>query len=431
MIGILTAMFTDQVTVKVRAGKGGDGIVSFRRERFVDRGGPDGGDGGDGGDVVFVGDRNVNTLRNFRHNQQLHAKEGSNGGSAKKHGKNGEDLFVKVPVGTVILHEERVIADITKDGQSEVVAYGGSGGFGNAHFKSSRRQAPKVAENGEEGDEFDLQLELKLLADVGLVGLPNAGKSTFLSVVSNAKPEIADYPFTTLAPNLGVADIDNESLLIADIPGLIEGASEGKGLGDDFLRHVERTAVLLHLVDAYSDSLETDYKTIEKELKDYKIDLSGRPTIVVLSKTDGLDDEIIADQMKTLKKAAKGKDILTISSQAKQGLDEVLRAASKLVATSRQQQEKAEEVEDDEAPVYTLNDDSWWKVEKGDKGVFIVTGPKIQRFARRTNYENEWGVVRLKDIMGKLGIRHELERQGAEPGDTIYFGNGQKHKIEF
>lgn len=281
--------FIDEVTIQVRAGDGGNGRVSFRHEKFVDRGGPDGGDGGKGGDVVFMASRNQNTLVAFRYQKELIAEPGGPGGKTRKHGRNGKDLTVSVPVGTTISADGVVIGDLTEDEQTCIVAAGGRGGFGNAHFISSTRQAPKFAEPGGEGEEKALTLELKLIADVGLVGLPNAGKSTFLSVVSNARPKIADYPFTTLTPNLGVVDVeDGRSMLIADIPGLIEGAAEGKGLGDAFLRHVERTAVLLHLVDATSETIPEDYMTIEAELASYKVDLSAKPRIVALTKTDAL-----------------------------------------------------------------------------------------------------------------------------------------------
>ncbi|MBC7459242.1 GTPase ObgE, partial [Candidatus Saccharibacteria bacterium] len=245
-------MFVDTAKVFVQAGRGGNGAVSFRREIYIDMGGPDGGDGGKGGDVIFVGTEGINTLIDFRYKPELKAAVGQAGSKRDRHGRSGEAMYVKVPVGTIVKRDGRIIADFVRAGQEEVIARGGDGGFGNAHFKSSVRQTPRIAENGEDGDVFEAELELKLLADVGLLGFPNAGKSTFLSVVSNARPEIADYAFTTLTPNLGVADIDDGSLLIADIPGLIEGASEGKGLGDAFLRHVERTAVLLHLIDAYT-----------------------------------------------------------------------------------------------------------------------------------------------------------------------------------
>ena len=252
-------MFVDIVTVNLTAGKGGDCSRSFRREKFIDKGGPDGGDGGKGGDVVFEAVNDIDTLINLRFQPELAAENGGNGGKAKCHGKNGDDLVVRVPVGTVVKRDGKVVADLVTNGQREIIAKGGAGGYGNWHFKTSVRQAPTIAERGEPGEAFTAELELKMLADVGLIGLPNVGKSTFLSVVSNARPEIADYEFTTLIPNLGVAKIDDASLLIADIPGLIEGASVGKGLGAEFLRHVERTAVFLHLIDAWHDDVAQDY----------------------------------------------------------------------------------------------------------------------------------------------------------------------------
>ena len=275
-------MFVDKAVVQLKAGDGGNGAVSFRHEIYVDKGGPDGGDGGNGGDIILQASRNQNTLAAFRFHKLLTAQLGQPGSKRRMHGRNGRDLLVQVPVGTAVVDlDGKLLIDITEDGQKVIIASGGKGGFGNAHFVSSTRQAPRIAEKGELGEEKELVLELKMIADVGLVGLPNAGKSTFLASVSNAKPEIASYPFTTLTPNLGVVDVgDNSSLLIADIPGLIEGASEGKGLGDDFLRHVERSGVLLHLVDAYNDDVQIAFKTIYEELKAYKIDLTKRPQIV-------------------------------------------------------------------------------------------------------------------------------------------------------
>ena len=307
-----------------------------------------------------------------------------------------------------------------------IVAKGGKGGFGNAHFVSSRRQAPRVAEKGEAGQEIELTLELKMIAEVGLIGLPNAGKSTLLATISNAKPEIANYPFTTIRPNLGVADIsENRSLLVADIPGLIEGASEGKGLGDDFLRHVERTRVLVHLVDAYSDDITRDYKTIRAELAAYRIDLTDRPEIVAISKIDGLDDDIVKDLTKQLKKvAAKGTEIVAISSMSGVGVKQLLFKAAEYV--DRQQAEAP--VETAEAiPVISLPPTALkWTVEKQKKG-FVVSGEKIERFARRTDFDNPAGIERLRDIMRKMGIMHQLERQDINPGDPIILGATVEH----
>jgi len=436
-------MFVDKAVVKVVAGKGGDGAVSFRHEKFVDKGGPDGGNGGKGGDVIFQADRNQNTLADFRFTPELKATKGENGAKRKRHGKNGQNLIVKVPVGTQVFSlssprtreargehsernagdpEKRIIADFTEDGQIQVIATGGDGGFGNAHFTSSTRQAPRVAEKGEAGDEYELTLELKLIADVGLVGLPNAGKSTFLSVTTNAKPEVADYAFTTLNPHLGVADIDDTSLLIADIPGLIEGAAEGKGLGHEFLRHVERTGVLLHLIDVYNEDVAKVYKIIRSELKEYSAELAKRPEVIALTKIEGLDDEMITDAIKKLQQVvSKGVKVFAISSQAHKNTPELLRELSRAVLESKKAQADAEVDDTDGIKVFTLADDTdAWKVEKTKDG-YTVRGKKIEKFARRTDFESYHARQRLRDIMKKMGIVYELNRNGAKPDSEIHF----------
>ena len=419
-------MFVDKVSVSIKGGDGGNGVVSFRHEKFVDRGGPDGGDGGDGGDVIAVGSNSQNTLASYRFHQELSAKPGKPGFKQKKHGRSGKDLEIKVPVGTVISADGVILADIISHDQRVVIAKGGKGGFGNAHFVSSRRQSPQIAEKGEPGQEHDAVMELKLIAEVGLVGLPNAGKSTLLSRISNAKPEIASYPFTTIVPNLGVADINQDrSILVADIPGLIEGASEGKGLGDEFLRHVERTKVLVHVIDAYNDDLASAYQTIRKELKAYRIDLSSRPEVIALSKVDGLDQEMINDLTSQLKIALKDKQakIYPISAKSGTGLKDLLYATAEIIDTYN------EEVADipEQIPVISLEDtgDSW-SVDFRD-GNFVVIGPKIERFAQRTDFENSDGVERLRDIMRKTGIMHQLERQKINPGDVIIIGDKKEH----
>jgi GTP-binding protein len=414
-------MFIDTAKVFIQAGKGGNGAVSFRHEIYVDKGGPDGGDGGKGGDVVFEATENLNTLLDFRYKPELKAQAGTNGSKANRHGKTGEDLIVKVPMGTIVRRKGEIIADLTKNGQRIVIAKGGDGGFGNAHFKSSVRQTPRMAELGEQGDTFEAELELKLLADVGLIGYPNAGKSTFLSVVSNARPEIADYAFTTLTPNLGVADIDEDSLLIADIPGLIEGASEGKGLGDAFLRHVERTAVLLHLIDVYSDDVAAAYQTIRHELASYSEELTRRPEVIALTKIEGLDEEIIKMQVDAVKKVAgKNAEVFALSSTAHQGVKEVLRALKTKVILERELVEEIEAA--DELPVITLGHDqvaAAWDIAKNEEtGHFVITGEKIEKFARRTNFDNFEGLNRLRDIMQRMGIAHELSRLGAN-GESV------------
>ncbi len=417
----------------LKAGDGGNGIVSFRREKFVDKGGPDGGDGGNGGDVILVASRNQNTLAAFRYQKLVKAGSGKPGTERKRHGKSAEALEVPVPVGTAVLSEKgEILADLTSDGQKVVIAKGGKGGFGNAHFKSSTRQAPRVAEKGEKGQQIDAVLELKMIADVGIVGLPNAGKSTLLSVISNAKPEIANYPFTTLTPNLGVVDIDKKtSLLFADIPGLIEGASAGKGLGDEFLRHIERTSLLVHLVDAYNEDIAMAYKTIMKELKDYKIDLSNKPQIVALTKIEGIDKKQIEKYINILKKIVpRGTPVLAISSPSGQGVKELLRAIQKRTEAERKKTVKKAEATN-ELPVIGLRaDDESWRVTKaGNK--FLVTGKKIERFASRTDFNDYYGLQRLRDIMHKMGITAELERQGIELGQKIQIGQPEIGSLEY
>ena len=430
-------MFIDIAKVTVQAGKGGDGAVSFRHEIYVDKGGPDGGDGGRGGDVIFLASEQLNTLLKFRYQPRLIASDGVNGGKRKMAGRSGEDLVVKVPVGTVVKRDGAVIADLVSPEQKVVVAKGGDGGFGNAHFKSSTRQTPRMAELGEPGESFEAELELKLLADVGLIGFPNAGKSTFLSVVSNARPEIANYEFTTLTPNLGVADVDDGSILIADIPGLIEGASEGRGLGDQFLRHGERTAVLLHMIDAYSDDPAEKYLAIRRELEKYSKDLTKRPEIVALTKCEGLDDEIIAMQATALQNVTGGAQVVAISSQTHHNIKELLRLLRQEVEDYRQREAKVVETSGDNVPVISLGEGEStddWSVERLDDvenedgevvRVFKVTGKKIEKFARRTNFDQFEAVNRLRDIMKRLGISHELMRRGAEGDSYVVIGESQ------
>ena len=460
-------MFVDTAKVKLQAGKGGDGAVSFRHEIYIPKGGPDGGDGGRGGSIIFRADKDTNTLIDFRFNPELKAENGKNGSGQRSAGRGGKDLIVGVPVGTVVRKDGVVLADLAVDGREAVIAKGGDGGFGNAHFKSSVRQTPMIAEVGEPGDEFEAALELKLIADVGLVGLPNAGKSTFLSVVSNARPEIADYPFTTLTPQLGVATVDDQDILIADIPGLIEGAADGKGLGHDFLRHVDRTAALLHLVDVYNDDAGEAYQVIRKELERYS-DLRDRPEIVALTKCEGVDQDIVDMQIASILRVNPDAKVYTISSAAKRGITEVLRELVRIKREAKSQPTSPDSFEmgDDGAVTCSASARSWssdssggrgsesldeesappteseaghvvtlpvislssaqlsnaWKVEKledGDEVKFIVTGPKIEKFARRTDLNNYASVNRLRDIMKKLGIRAELTSQGAEPESII------------
>lgn len=328
--------FLDQAKIYLRAGDGGNGCVGFRREKFVEFGGPDGGDGGDGGDVIFEAARNLNTLIDFRYRQHFKAERGQDGAGRNCAGRGGEDLIIKVPVGTEILadDQETVLADMDHDGQRFTILEGGNGGFGNAHFKGPSNQAPEYAKPGQTGQEMWVWLRLKLIADVGLVGLPNAGKSTFLSVVTRARPKIGDYPFTTLHPNLGVANAGGFDFIIADIPGLIEGAHEGAGLGDRFLGHIERCAALLHLVDGTQDDVAEAYKIVRRELKAYGAGLARKKEIVALNKCDALDDKTRKKKIAALKKASR-KTVHELSGVSGEGRDELIKILARIVQAGR------------------------------------------------------------------------------------------------
>ena len=424
-------MFADTAEVMIVAGKGGRGVVSFRHEKYVDKGGPDGGDGGKGGDVVFVADNNVNTLASFRFKPELRAGDGEAGGKRRKHGADGVDKLVKVPVGTAVYRDGHLVAELTTSGQRRAVAFGGAGGFGNAHFKSSTRQTPRVAEVGEKGDSFPAKLELKLVADVGLVGFPNAGKSTFLSVVSNARPEIANYAFTTLTPNLGVADIDGQSLLIADIPGIIEGASQGKGLGLEFLRHIERTSVILHMIDVATEDVAESYQVIRRELVQHSAALVTKPEVIALTKIDAVSESTVKQQLEHLRRVAKS-PIYPISAPAHLGILELLRRLAEMV-----EQQKAKQAPIDKADVSSRVEikldsrqlaTSWW-VSRRDDGSYLVTGEKIERFAERTDFNSEFSINRLRDILAKLNIVAELVKQGAT-GESVIEIAGHRFPLQ-
>jgi GTP-binding protein len=335
--------FIDEVKIFIESGKGGNGCVSFRREKFVPRGGPNGGDGGKGGDVIFECANNLNTLVDFRFQQHFKAENGESGKGSNCHGSNGKNLILKLPIGTQVFDEDTktLLVDMTSEGQKVVIAKGGKGGFGNARFKSSTNQAPKKALPGFPAEELELRLKLKLISDAGLVGLPNAGKSTFLAANTRAKPKIANYPFTTLKPQLGVVYIDDKELkkefVLADIPGLIKDASQGRGLGDKFLKHVERCGVILHLIDASSENIDEDYKVIRKELESYAADLKNKPEVIALNKIDLLSLDEIKEKTKVLKKAVgKNKKIFVISAVAKTGLKPVLRELYKNILEDRE-----------------------------------------------------------------------------------------------
>ena len=412
--------FVDQVKLIVKAGDGGNGHRSFRREKFISRGGPDGGDGGKGGDVILRASPNTDSLAAFRYNKVLNAAAGQAGGNNKKHGKSGQDLVVPVPVGTEAKDQlGNLVADLVTAGQAVVVAKGGRGGFGNAHFVSSTRQSPDFAEKGEPGLSIELTLELKMLADVGLVGLPNAGKSTLLGAISKAKPKVADYPFTTLTPSVGVVDVDQTtSLLVADIPGLIEGAAGGKGLGHDFLRHIERTAVIMHLIDAYTEDPVRSYRIIRTELAAYAKALAKRPEIVVITKVEGMDKATLNSCIQKLKAVIKPKTtpILAISAKANLGLNQLLAAAvkAKHQTAKRQKAKSTHQVYE-----YTLPDDPkvWHFRRSGRK--FIVSGTQLERFASQTDFGNPQAVARLVDILNKRGVVQALLKAGLSSGDII------------
>ncbi len=424
--------FVDKVSITVAAGKGGDGKLSFRHEKFIRKGGPDGGDGGNGGDIILRASQNQNTLAAFRYQKELKAEDGQAGGKSRKHGKKGSDLITLVPVGTVAiqLDTNKLIADLAEEGAEAIIASGGRGGFGNAHFVSSRRQAPNFAEKGEPGEHFSAHLELKMIADIGLVGLPNAGKSTLLSKLSNARPEIGDYPFTTLAPNLGVVDLEGGSMLVADIPGLIAGAAEGKGLGHDFLRHIERTAVTLHLIDAYQEHIAETYQIVREELKAYQPKLVTRPEVIVINKVEGLDEEIVGDLVRQLRSIVPARTpILVVSAHSGYGLKplkyELWRRLEKARAAHKPKPKQPA------VPIIRLTDTAQAFSITKEGQVFVVHGERIERFARRTDFSNADAVRRLKDIMRRDGILRELVRSGVTADQRVYFGDASGDSLKY
>jgi GTP-binding protein len=417
----------DRAKIYVRAGDGGNGSMSFRREKFAPKGGPDGGDGGRGGDVVLKVAPNITSLIEFQYNQKFVAKSGEQGLGRQKTGKSAPRLVIKVPPGTVVWDDDmdEIIADLTEEGETFRVAGGGRGGLGNVHFKTSTRQAPRIAELGEPGDERNLRLELRLIADVGLVGLPNAGKSTLLAASTRATPKIADYPFTTLEPNLGVVQIGGRSgpaFVMADIPGLIEGAADGTGLGHDFLRHISRTAVLIHVLDA-SGGLEgrdplADFETINHELISYDVELAQRPMLVALNKADLTEAQ---ERIPALEKAigAKGLRTFRISAATGQGVPPLLEATEVMVREARELAKETQKPQ--ERRVYTLDEagERAFTVTRTGEDTFQVTGIAIERLTRMTNFDQLDSVDRYQRVLDRSGIADELERQGIEPGDTV------------
>ena len=418
-------MFADRAKIYIRSGKGGDGHVSFRRELFVPDGGPDGGDGGNGGDVIFEVDEGLNTLTDYRHKRKYAAQDGQEGGKRNCHGKSGESIVLKVPEGTVIKDAEsgKVIADMSGENRRQIILKGGRGGIGNQHFATSTMQAPKYAKPGQPCQELEVMLELKVIADVGLVGFPNVGKSTLLSRVTNAQPKIANYHFTTLSPNLGVVDLDGDGFVIADIPGLIEGASEGVGLGLDFLRHIERTKVIIHMVDAASvegrDPI-ADIHAINKELNAYNPEIAARPQVIAANKIDAIWDKE-NDPVEKIRKEfePEGIKVFPISAVTGQGLKELMYHVKGLLDTL---DHKPVVFEQEFFPEdMFVRENLPYTVEKSteEENTYVVEGPRIEKMLGYTNLESEKGFAFFQRFLKDTGILEELEAAGIQEGDTV------------
>ena len=412
--------FIDRVKIYVQAGTGGNGTVAFRREAHVPKGGPSGGDGGRGGSVIFVATNSLSTLLDLRYYREYKAQNGEKGHAKKMHGADADDLVIRVPVGTCVYDDDtgNIIADLTKDGQRAVIAKGGRGGRGNARFASSRNPAPKICENGEPGEKFNLRVELKLLADVGLVGFPSVGKSTLLSVVSKARPQIADYHFTTIVPNLGVVQVkDGRSFVMADLPGLIEGASQGKGLGHQFLRHIERCRVIVHIIDMSGsegrDPYE-DYVTINKELGEYEYRLLERPQIIVANKMDGDEAE---ENLKKFKEKLGDQKVFPIIAPIHEGIDAVLYAVADALETAP---DFFNQEEEQESVLYTYKEEEKpFTIHNKGNGVWEVTGKKVERLVQMASFTTDDGFQRFALQIRNMGIDDALREAGCEDGDTV------------
>ncbi|MBT4021633.1 GTPase ObgE [Candidatus Peribacteria bacterium] len=415
-------MFLDEAEITVHGGNGGNGLVSWRKEKFISRGGPWGGDGGDGGNVIFRADSNTDTLSTFAQVKVFRAKNGGIGGKCDKHGKNGEDLVLKVPPGTVIYHDGSAVADLTNHGDEEIIAKGGRGGYGNAHFTSSVRQAPDFAERGEAGEEKSLNLELKLVADVGIIGYPSVGKSTLISVISASRPKIGDYPFTTITPNLGVVQVHDRRFVACDVPGLIDGASEGKGLGDTFLRHIERCAVLVHILDVNREDVVSDYKAIRSELENYSPALSEKKEVVVLNKVDltGNDIEIFEEELKKNKIEL----FASISAATKHGIDDFLNKLLHIVLEERKN--RSEDITEKEIPVLKPHLESdrtdAFTIDVEKDNSFTVKGKRIEQITNMTDWNNESAIHRFRDIIKRIGLTRSLEKAGAGEKSVVRIG---------
>jgi GTP-binding protein len=423
-------MYFDEVVIEVTGGKGGDGVIQFRREKYVPRGGPDGGDGGHGGSILLEVDQHKNTLSEFRHKKQFQAQDGTRGKGKNQTGASGDDLVLKVPPGTLVFDESdgSLMGDLVDQGQQLQVCKGGRGGRGNTRFKTSKNKAPRIAEKGEPPEEKKLRLELKLIADIGIIGVPNAGKSTMLSVVSNAKPKIAPYPFTTLQPNLGVVELDNDiQLILADIPGLIEGAHRGEGLGHDFLRHIQRTRVLIHLLDGISEEPILDFAQINSELALFDPALGDKPQIVVLNKMDLPDVEKKWPQVKSQLLEKGYQDVFSISAITRQGIMPVLYRAAQLLEETPAYEYKVA-VDDDALPVYRFEKDPQnYVILKTDRG-WRISGEAIERAAAMTYWEHFQSIRRFHRILEAMGVDEAMKEAGVIPGDLVFIGD---HELEW
>ena len=413
-------MFIDKAKITVKAGKGGDGAISFLHEKFIEKGGPDGGNGGHGGSIYLRATNDETTLINYRHSRKITANDGGNGSKKKMYGRKAEDIYLNVPVGTVVFEEPKhtFLADLSKEGQEFLVAKGGRGGRGNACFVTAKNKVPRVSENGLPGEEKILTLELKLLADVGLVGFPSVGKSTLLSVVSKAKPEIADYPFTTIVPNLGVCELDDgSSFVMADLPGLIEGASQGKGLGLQFLRHIERCRVLVHILDMSRENPLEDFKTINNELKSYGFNLLKRPMIVVCSK---VEDQDSTEKYLEVKNALKDKyQVLPICSILHEGIKELLYKIKDALIDAPFF--PLYEEKDQDIKVYNARDEikPEFEIKRTGPHEYRICGERIERTYSLVNVSTDEGVMKLLSILRNLGVDEKLHEIGAKDGDTV------------
>ena len=415
----------DQVYINIKSGNGGNGAISGRHEKFVPRGGPDGGDGGDGGDVIFRGDTNINTLIGFRYKKIFKAENGSNGASAKKHGKNGKNIYIDVPVGTQITNENNeIIADITKHNQEEIIIFGGQGGYGNVKYTSSTNQFPVIAQNGEQGLEMNVKLELKVLADVGIIGAPNAGKSSLISFLTAAKPKIANYPFTTLAPVLGILDYRDVDMVIVDIPGLIEGAHEGIGLGHDFLRHIERCKVLIHLVDASEENPKKVFQNINTELELFSNEIRNKPQIIVFNKIDLDEVQVLQDDIVENMKSITN-EIYFISAISGEGISEMM---DKVIMTfedfklTQSYEVDNTSISDENIPIFQPLPKRRGISVYIEEEVYVVDSPGVERIATRIDYEDWMARMQFYKHLKTTGVVKALEDAGIKSGDTVRIG---------